>query len=80
MFYVLEVTQTKQADGTVKTEKGVYTYDTEEKAVANFHKKMGAWSDKEECVSQMCLVIGEDGAVYRSEKYTKPVSEEQPEE
>ena len=28
MFYVLEVTQTKQADGTIKTEKGVYSYDT----------------------------------------------------
>lgn len=72
MFYVLEVTQTKQADGTVKTEKGVYTYETKEKAVANFHKKMGAWSDKDECVSQLCLVIGDDGAVFRSEKYTKP--------
>lgn len=72
MFYVLEVTQTKQADGTVKTEKGVYNYETEAKAIANFHKKMGAWSDKDECVSQLCLVIGDNGAVSRSEKYTKP--------
>ena len=24
MFFVLEITNTKQADGTIKTEKGVY--------------------------------------------------------
>jgi len=78
MFYVLEVTQTKQADGTVKTEKGVYSYETEAKAIANFHKKMGAWSDKDECVSQLCMVIGDDGAVYRSEKYVKPAEQAEP--
>lgn len=27
---------------------------------------------KDECVSQLCMVIGDDGAVYRSEKYVKP--------
>ena len=72
MFYVLEVTQTKQADGTVKTEKGVYNYETEAKAVANFHKKMGAWSDNDECVSQLCRVPSDVGAVFRSEEDAKP--------
>lgn len=76
MFYVLEITTTEQADGTAKTEKGVYSYDTQEKAVANFHKKMGSWSDKDETLSELCLVIGDDGAVYRSEKYNKPTETE----
>lgn len=79
MFYVLEITQTEQADGKIKTEKGVYDYPTREKAVASFHKKMGAWSDKDECVTQLCLVIDEGGAVHKSEKYERPVAPAEPE-
>lgn len=76
MFYVLEITTTEQADGKAKTEKGVYSFDTKEKAVASFHKRIGAWSDKDETISELCLVIGDDGAVYRSEKYTRPAPTE----
>ena len=72
MFYVLEVTQTKQADGTVKTEKGVYSYETQAQAVQSFHSRIGGQMKQDACISELVMVIGDDGAVFRSEKYTKP--------
>jgi len=79
MFYVLEVTQTKQADGTVKTEKGVYNHETQAQAVQSFHSRIGGQMKQDACISELVMAIGDDGAVYRSEKYVKPVEEEQPE-
>lgn len=66
MFYVLEITTTDKAS------KAVYSYDTLEEAVANFHSKLGSWMKNETCQAELVMVIDDNGAVYRSEKYTKP--------
>ena len=78
MFYVLEVTQTKQADGTVKTEKGVYSYETKAQAVQSFHSRIGGQMKQDACISELVMVIGDDGAVYRSEKYVKTAEQAEP--
>lgn len=76
MFFVLEITNTKQADGTIKTEKGVYNYDTLNLAKANFHSKLGVQMKAEACAAELVMVIDDAGAVYASEKYTKPAEPE----
>lgn len=70
MFFVLEITTTD------KISKAVYQYDTLEEAVGNFHSKMGSQMKSASCLAELVMVIGEDGAVYRSEKYNKPTETE----
>lgn len=70
MFFVLEITTTD------KISKAVYQYDTLEEAVGNFHSKMGSQMKSDACNAELVMVIGEDGAVYRSEKYNKPTETE----
>lgn len=69
MFFVLEITTTDSIA------KGVYQYDTLDAAIANFHSKLGSWMKNETCQAELVMVIDDAGAVYRSEKYTKPVEE-----
>ena len=69
MFFVIEITTTDSIA------KGVYQYDTLDAAIANFHSKLGSWMKNETCQAELVMVIDDAGAVYRSEKYTKPVEE-----
>lgn len=65
MFYVLEV-----AHGDSKIEgKAVYEYATLNEAVAVFHSKLGTAMKSDLYTDSLVMVIGADGAVYRSEKY-----------
>lgn len=65
MFYVLEV-----AHGDSKIEgKGVYERPTLNEAVALFHSKLGIAMKSDLYTDELVMVIGADGAVYRSEKY-----------
>ena len=72
MFYVIEVTT---GDSKVSG-KAVYEYATLNEAVASYHKKMGTAMGSDLYNSELVMVVDSEGAVYRSEKYTKPVAEE----
>lgn len=68
MFYVIEI-----SNGDPKIEgKAIYQYDTIEAAVGAFHSKLGAAMKSDLYETELVLVIGADGEVMRSEKYTKP--------
>ena len=68
MFYVIEITT---GDPKIAG-KAVYQYATIDEATATFHSKLGAAMKSDLYTSELVLVIGEDGEVIRSEKYTKP--------
>lgn len=65
MFYVLEIAN---GDSKIKG-KSVYELATLNEAVALFHSKLGIAMKSELCTDELVMVIGADGAVYRSEKY-----------
>lgn len=67
MFYLIEITT--KAD---KVEKGIYSYDTRNDAVANFHTKMGGAMKNEGYLAEMLMVIGEMGDVVTYSYYQKP--------
>ena len=71
MFYVIEIAK---GDASIQG-KAVYEYETENEAVATFHSKLGTAMKSALYDSSLVMVIDSNGAVYRSEKYTKPVSE-----
>ncbi len=72
MFYLLEVST---GDSAIAG-SAVYTYPTLNGAVATFHSKLGSAMKSPMYATMLVMVIGDDGAVYRTEKYTKPVEEE----
>lgn len=77
-YYVVEISVMKE-DPTKDT-KGIYTYDSIDKAIGTFHSKLGAAMKAETFVSEMVMVVDDNGAVIRSEKYVAPVEPEpQPE-
>lgn len=70
MIYLLEVTTTD------KVSKAVYEYATLNEAKANFHSKLGSQMKSSSCNAELVMVIDEYGAVYASERYTKPAEPE----
>lgn len=60
MYKLIELTNYN--DGT-KPSQGIYTYDTQEEAVANFHTKLGGAMKNAIYESEMLLVIDITGAV-----------------
>lgn len=67
MFYLIEI-----ATGDSKIAgKAVYSYETENEAVANFHSKMGQAMKSDLFNTELCVVIDEDGKVIKREKYVK---------
>lgn len=71
MFYTIEITT---GDSKIAG-KAVYEYATETEAIATFHSKLGTAMKSALYDSSLVMVIDSNGAVYRSEKYTKPVVE-----
>lgn len=69
-FYVIEITT--KADTTTK---GVYEYATENEAVASFHSKMGGAMKNKDYLAELLMVIDDNGAVLKVEKYTAEVPE-----
>ena len=67
MYYVIEIVK---GDAKVAG-KGVYEYPTLEEAVGAWHAKLGAAMKSDLYASDLCMVVGNDGAVYRSEQYVK---------
>ena len=65
MYYLIEITTTDT------TAKAIYSYNTKNEALANFHSKLGSWMKNASCNAELVMVIDEYGAVYASERYTK---------
>lgn len=71
-YYVVEV-----SDGDAKiTGKAIYEYATLNEAIATFHKKLGTAMGSDLYSSDLVMVIGDDGTVFRSEKYIADAVEE----
>lgn len=71
MYFVIEVST---GDAAIAG-KAVYQYNTQEEAVGTFHSKLGAAMKSDKFTTELCMVIDDNGAVYRSEKYIKPTEE-----
>lgn len=67
MYYVIEIVK---GDAKVAG-KGVYEYPTLDEAIGAWHAKLGTAMKSDLYASDLCLVVGNDGAVYRSEQYVK---------
>ena len=64
-YYVIEI-----AEGDKKIAgKGIYEYATENEAIATFHKKLGTAMGSELFTSDLVMVIDDNGAVLKVEKY-----------
>ena len=72
MFFVFEVTETD------KVTPAVGKFDTQNEAVQSFHQRLSTQMKNSACLSELVMVIGDDGAVYRSEKYIKPAEQVEP--
>lgn len=72
MFYLIEITT--YVDGT-PTAKGVYGYETQTEAVANFHSKMGGAMKNANYASELVMVINNVGAVIASDYFARTVTE-----
>lgn len=67
MYYVIEITK---GDAKIAG-KGVYEYQTLDEAIGAWHAKLGTAMKSDLYASDLCMVVGNDGAVYRSEQYVK---------
>lgn len=71
MYYVIEI-----AKGDAKVAgKGIYEYQTLEEAVGAWHAKLGAAMKSDLYASDLSMVVGDDGACYRSERYVKSTAD-----
>lgn len=77
MYYLIEIVN--YVDGT-PVSKGMYSFDTEKDAIANFHSKMGGAMKNDNYASELLVVMTNTGAVVKSEYYVKPVDAEEPTE
>lgn len=70
-YYLLEI-----SEGNAKIAgKAVYEYATENEAVAMFHQKLGSAMKSDLYTSELVMVIDENGAVLKSEKFVPVVTE-----
>lgn len=74
-YYVIEIS----VGSTKIAGKAIYEYGTYEEAVATFHKKLDTAMSSELYESDLVMVIDDNGAVLRTEKYTKPQPDVEPE-
>lgn len=77
VYYLMEVTT--YVDKTPKT-KGVYEYEDEILAIANFHSKMGGAMKNKNYATELVQVVAENGVVVATEFFERPVepTEEDP--
>lgn len=69
-YYLLEITN--YVDGTAES-KGVYTYDSKDLAIANFHSKMGGAMKNENYLSELVCVYASEGQSVKREYYEKAI-------
>lgn len=71
MFYVIEI-----STGDPKIEgKAIYQYNTIDEAVATFHSKLGTAMKSDLYATELIMVMDDEGAVLRVEKYIKTITE-----
>ncbi len=75
MNYLIEVTNYN--DGT-PVATGMYPYETEMEAIANFHSKMGGAMKNEKYASELLMVVTNTGAVVKSEYWVRPIETPEP--
>lgn len=61
MYRIVEVTTYN--DGTA-TAQGMYPYEDDNVAIANFHTKFGSMMKKAEVQTEMCMIITEKGQIF----------------
>lgn len=76
-YYVIEISVMKE-DPTKDT-KSIYTYDNVNTAIGTFHSKLGSAMKSDAFLSELVMVIDDNGAVIKSEKYEVPQPEPTPE-
>lgn len=68
MFYLIEI-----AHGDSKIEgKGIYTYESQREAMANFHSKLGVAMKSDLYTSDVLVVINQMGDTIAKECYVAP--------
>lgn len=71
MFYVIEI-----STGDAKIAgKAIYQYNTIDEAVATFHSKLGTAMKSDLYATELIMVMDDEGAVLRVEKYIKTITE-----
>lgn len=65
MFRVIEVTTYN--DGTA-TAQGMYQYEDDTQAIANFHSKMGAAMKSAKVQTEMVMVITDEGHIWKEKR------------
>lgn len=69
MFYVIEIST---GDSKVAG-KSIYSYETEQMAVATFHQKMGTAIKSDLYDSELLMVIDENGNIIKRERFVRPI-------
>lgn len=70
-FYVIEI-----ATGDAKIAgKGMYEYDSESLAIANFHSKLGTAMKSDLYESDLVMVMDDNGFVIKQEKFVREVTD-----
>lgn len=75
MYYEIEIQVSKEGEES----KGMYSYDSKDKAVAVFHQKMASGMQNQNLKSVLNMVINEHGGTEIREYWIAPV-EPEPEE
>ena len=70
-YYLVEITT--YMDETTPDAKGIYSYDSETDAVANFHSKMGGAMKNANYASELVQVISGSGQVIKTEYWVRPI-------
>lgn len=71
MFYVIEI-----STGDAKIAgKAIYQYNTIDEAIATFHSKLGTAMKSDLYATELIMVMDDEGAVLRVEKYIKTITE-----
>jgi hypothetical protein len=74
-FYLIEIST---GDSKIAG-KGIYEYDSRNKAVAMFHKKLGTAMDSELYDSEQIFVVNDSNVIIENGKYEREVVIEEPE-
>lgn len=73
-YYVIEI-----AEGDAKIKgKAIYEYESKDKALASYHKKLGTAMDSDLYTESLVIAVDSTGLILALEKYTaeKPTEEE----
>lgn len=76
MFYLVEVTEYMNETPSAKA---VYSYESQDEAIARFHQKMGGAMLNENYATELLVVMNSTGKTVKTEYYARPVPAPEPE-